>query len=151
MAGTQENNMSESQRDYILSDFHCLDQMHDEQIDEIRMDKDILVLKFSHLHFPHEKQYNSAELIFSDFEEITSDVYIEIFERINCIITSGKRFYIDEFIPYMNQNSIILEVMDILHGYEEILIRGKIINNNNSYGEHFNLSISVKKISYKFF
>ena len=115
------------------------------------MDKDILVLKFSHLHFPHEKQYNSAELIFSDFEEITSDVYIEIFERINCIITSGKRFYIDEFIPYMNQNSIILEVMDILHGYEEILIRGKIINNNNSYGEHFNLSISVKKISYKFF
>ncbi len=80
-------------KEIFLSDFQCLDQMHDEQIDEIRVSKDILILRFSHLHFPHRKQYNSAELIFSGFEEITSDVYIEIFERTNCIITSGQRFY----------------------------------------------------------
>lgn len=143
--------MSIHQRDFLLSDFPYLDQMHDEQIDGIKMDAESLVLKFSRLHFLHGEQYNSAELIFSGFEEITSDVYIEIFERKNCIITSGKRFYIDEFIPYMATNNIVLEVIDILYGFAQIFIRGKVINSNNSYGEHFNLSVSSKKITYKFF
>ncbi len=137
-------------KEYLLSNYDFLDQMHDETIDKISIDDNKLELTFNSLHFLHGKQYKSAKIIFSDFEDVTTDVHIDMFVKEGCNIKSGCFKYINEFIPYMKNKKIKLEVISILSGYEEIVIKGEFINENGSYGEHFLLSISAKKISYIF-
>ena len=137
-------------REYLLSDYDFLDQMHDETIDEISINDNKLELTFNSLHFPHGKQYKSAKIIFNDFEDVKTDVHIDIVVKEGCNIKTGCLKYIDEFIPYMINKKIKLEVISILFGYEEIVIIGEFINEKGSYGEHFQLWISTKRVIYTF-
>ena len=39
---------------------------------------------------------------------------------------------------------------DIFYGYKTVLITGKIINPDNTYGDQYNLTISAHEIVYRF-
>lgn len=139
-------------RDFLLSDYDFLEQMHDEQIDEIIISENKLELIFSTLHFSYDNNSKSARIVFSDLEDITSDVYVSIFVKKGEIIKGGCVKYIDDFFQYFKKENIKLEVTDILTGYDLIMIQGRIVNSDNSYREeNFQMVISTNRITYCFY
>ena len=135
---------------FLLSDYIFLDQMHDERVDEIDICENQLELVFNSLHFPSEKNYKSAKIMFKGFEDINSDAYIDIFTSEEKAKICYRK-YIDEFVPYMHEQKLKLEIIDILTGKELVMITGTFVNPNGYYGDKFQLVVSAKEISYLFF
>ncbi len=135
----------------MLSEHYFLDQMHDEKINEITINKNEIALIFNELHFLHTKKYSSAKILFKDLEDVNCDAYVRIFVEKQCIIEEGIILNIDEFIKYLKKEKIKLEVIDILQGYDLIMIVGCFVNIDNSYrDERFQLVVSTEKVSYIF-
>ena len=136
---------------FLLADYDFLNQMHDEIIDDIIVTDNHIELVFNSLHFPHIKNYKKARIIFDDLEDVNCDAYVRIYFEKQCIIEKGEVLYIDEFIKFMEKEKIKLEVIDIMSGYNLIMIQGQCIDSDNSYrDENFQLVISTEKISYFF-
>ena len=137
---------------FLLKNFinEHLYQMHDEIIDKILIKGNTMELIFSNLHF---KNYNgdfcSARIIFENLENIKYDVYADIYKCNRLLIESGETLYIFDFVRYMEQNKILLEVVDILFGYNLIEIKGEMIINKR-YEKKFQMFISTKDITYIF-
>ena len=130
-----------------------IEQMHDEKIDEILICDKKLVLAFNELHFEHNgiASATKAKMIFSGFEDIPSDVFVDLISMKHCKITDGKRIYVDEFVQIMQKKKIKIEVEEILGRIEHILIRGVIVNPDGKYvNSDVEISICAKEITYEF-
>lgn len=137
---------------FLLADYDFLDQMHDEIIDDIIVTDNQVELVFNSLRFTHKKNYKKARIVFDDLEDANCDAYIRIYLEKQCIIEKSEILYIDEFIKFMEKEKIKMEVIDIMSGYNLIMIQGQFMNSDNSYrDENFQLYISTEKISYAFF
>lgn len=119
--------------------------MHDEIIDDIIVNNNQFELVFNDLHFPHTKNYKTARIVFNDLEDTNTDVFFNVFFMDGYTIKNGYSKYIDEVLPYIKKEGLRLEIIDIMVGYNTIMILGKFIKKNNEYGESFQLVISTEK------
>ena len=145
MDGVVENN---KMKKYTISLLPQIEQLHDEIIDRIEVINNNLVLHFDELHLVNK--YSKCKIMFSQFEEIFSDVSFTFLNIHKNKIKSGRKIYLDEFIEYKKNRNFFIEICDIYEGYERLLIVGKIVNCKISYGNYVQLCIDTKSITYEF-
>lgn len=137
-------------KNYSLADFNFLDQMHDEIIDDIIVNDNQVELIFNSLHFSHTRNYKTAKIVFKDLEDVNADIYFNVFVMDGYTTINGYHKYIDEILPDIKKEKLRLEIIDIMVGYNTVMISGEFIRENNEYRENFQIFISTEKISYIF-
>ena len=148
MVGVVESN---NMKKYDFSSLTQLEQLHDETVNNIVVNNNELNLYIDELHFEYGNQYSKCKIIFSDFEEIYSDVTFTFFKLYNDKIKSGKKFYLDEFVSHINKHKFSFEISDIYVGYERFLIVGRVSNCKVKYGNIIQVSIDAKSVIYDFY
>jgi hypothetical protein len=145
MDGIMENN---KMKKYTISLLSRIEQLHDEIIDRIEVIDNNLVLCLDELHLVNK--FTKCKIIFSEFEDIFSDVSFTFLNIHKNKIRSGRKIYLDEFIEYSKKRNFFIEICDIYEGYERIFIVGKIVNCKISYGNYVQLCIDTKSVTYEF-
>ena len=140
-----ENN---KMKKYTISLLSRIEQLHDEIIDRIEVIDNNLVLCLDELHLVNK--FTKCKIIFSEFEDIFSDVSFTFLNIHKNKIRSGRKIYLDEFIEYSKKRNFFIEICDIYEGYERIFIVGKIVNCKISYGNYVQLCIDTKSVTYEF-
>lgn len=148
MDGVVEN---KNMKQYNIFLTHHIEQFHDEVIDKIEVTDNKLVLYIDELHFDYGNKFTKCRIIFSQFEDIFSDISFIFMNIHKNKIKSGKKLYLDEFFNYTKKQKISIEIRDIYEGYEKILIVGKITNGKMKYGNFIQLHIDTKSITYEFY
>lgn len=133
---------------YTISLLSRIEQLHDEIIDRIEVIDNNLVLCLDELHLVNK--FTKCKIIFSEFEDIFSDVSFTFLNIYKNKIRSGRKIYLDEFIEYSKKRNFFIEICDIYEGYERIFIVGKIVNCKISYGNYVQLCIDTKSVTYEF-
>lgn len=133
-----------------LSKLNLIEQMHDELINEIEYNSSTLILKFNELHFQHfNKLYSRAEMIFSDIQDINSDISLELYAMNGLKIDCGEKIYLDDFFNRFPKG-ITIEVLDIFLGYENFLIYGNLLDTGHIEYNKIRLLINSKNLKYCF-
>lgn len=148
MDGVVEN---KKMKQYNISVTSHIEQFHDEVIDKIEVIDNKLVLYIDDLHFDYGNKFTKCRIIFTQFEDIFSDISFIFFKIHKNKIKSGKKLYLDEFFNYTKNKKISIEISDIYEGFEKILIVGKITNGKIIHGNFVQLHIDTKSIIYEFY
>lgn len=129
-----------------------VEQMHDEIVNEICCTSSSVTLKFNKLHFQHfNKSFKSAEMIFSDIDDVYSDVNVELYKMEKLKIYNGEKLYMDDFHHMYSNKTISFEVLDLFIGYQSFLICGNLIDFDMKEYNKIRLSISSKTLKYCFY
>ena len=86
-----------------------IEQFHDEVIDKIEVIDNKLVLYIDELHFDYGNKFTKCRIIFTQFEDIFSDISFIFLNIHKNKIKSGKKLYLDEFLNYTKNKKISLE------------------------------------------
>lgn len=134
------------------SNLFLIEQMHDEIINKIECNSSNLILKFDELHFKHfDSFFDRAEMIFSGFDDIYSDVSIELYKMDGVKIKNGEKLYLDDFYNKFQDEKVNFEVLDMFVGYKSFLICGNSSKAKSPGYNKFRLTINSKTLNYIFY
>lgn len=137
-------------REYNTSNILQMEQFHDEIVNKFDFADNKFILYLDDLHFDYGYDEKKCKIIFSNIEDIFSDISFTFMKIYKTKIKKGKKLYLDEFAKYTRKQDFSFEIHDIFLGYEKILIVGKIVNCKFKYGNFLCLSIDSACITYQF-
>lgn len=124
-------------------------QMHDEQINRIELTDKCLRLHFDSLHF--DSKHTRATIDFTGMEDVTCCGHMDVYDVHYSEILGGTRYFADEFEALFEKESMALIVVDMWIGYEgQIMITGKVLENDFIGDKMFSLYIEATSMIYKF-
>ena len=134
------------QKQYDLKSLNIPFQMHDEEISRILFFENSLQLCVDELHLI--PNYSKATIELSGIDDVSSCVYIDIYDMKYCKIMGGRRYYADEFDSiWGNGNKLI--ILDTLVGYDGMFMLIGELSENETIGEkYFSLVIYASSVIY---
>ena len=137
-------------REYNISNILQMEQFHDEIVNKLDFDNNNFVLYLDDLHFDYGYGEKKCKIIFSNIEDLFSDVSFTFIKINKTKIKKGKKLFLDEFSKYIMKQDFSIEIHNMYIGYEKVLIIGKIVDCNVKYGDFLYLSIESACITYHF-
>ena len=128
-----------------LSNAVYLPNIHDARVTNIRAYDDTLEFLFD-----REIHRKVGKICFSKFDDIYSDVTIQITDTDTDLNIIGKKYYLDDFLPILStRNFPIMDILEMFVGYEEVIINGVYLNGTGSSQTRIQIRICAKEMRYQ--
>jgi hypothetical protein len=140
---------------YDISKFPYLDSMHDLKISKIELMNESVVLRYENItlyesnyvdgstyYFDH-KDFRSCEIVFKNGQ----DSYAEI-RHVNKLNIRARKYYIDDFIKYIDSKKYMIETLYFYYGYNTVVINGVICDTKGCYHDRCIITIPTTEVIY---
>jgi hypothetical protein len=125
---------------YDLKQIFTLDSMHDQRVNTIEIKENLLIFHYNELQFYEtnykkdckyyleHKDFNSCDIAFVNGQDALVEVRNEKRMHIKANV-----YCINEFIKLTNKRNYIIETMYFYCGFEEVIIKGTLVNKKGYY------------------
>ncbi len=111
---------------FALDKVNQLNQMHDEVMSGLFIEKDALILAFEELLRPG-KAVTSCEMIFRGFEDMDADIRALVYDMDTDLNMRGEKLYLREFVDkFVVSSKPIMEIIELYCGSSCVLLRGEL-------------------------